>query len=86
MRKENNNSLNLIDMRDPGRTGDCLPYPESGLWCRWSKALDLLVSILIVLNVSLAVALFFAKMDRRDRMRAERVRAKQEYKSHFRRD
>ena len=68
------------------RNGYSRPNSTRALWHRWSKALDLLVSALVVLNISLAVAVFFAMMDRRDRLRAERVRAREEYKSHFRRD
>ena len=46
--------------------------------------MDVLISLLTIVNVMLAMALFVAKMEQLDRRHARRVRERQEYKSHFR--
>lgn len=48
--------------------------------------MDLIISLLTAANIMLAIALFVAKMEQRDRVHAKRVRERLEYKSYFQRD
>ncbi len=48
--------------------------------------MDTFISLLIILNITLAIAIVVAKMARLDRAYAKQVRADQKWKSHFRRD
>ena len=48
--------------------------------------MDAMVQALIVLNITLGLALFVARMAQLDRRHVQRVRQQQAYKSHFRKD
>ena len=48
--------------------------------------MEVLIALLIVVNFTLAAALFVVKMALLDRNYAESVRKEQKYKSYFRRD
>ena len=48
--------------------------------------MDILIPLLIILNVTLAIAVVVLKMAQMDRAYARQVRNEQRQKSHFRRD
>lgn len=48
--------------------------------------MDILIPLLIILNITLGIAIFVARMARLDRAYAKQVREEEQRKSHFRRD
>ena len=50
------------------------------------RIMDILIPLLIILNITLGIAIFVARMARLDRAYAKQVREEEQRKSHFRRD
>lgn len=48
--------------------------------------MDILIPLLIILNITLAIAIFVARMAQMDRAYTKHVREEEDRKSYFRRD